>query len=128
MTGVQTCALPIFQKSLVAPTVRYVVQRLAVGSNNTERGLFDALRSQLALVPARELERRRRAAEQDDAALDTTHPPTAYRMQFLAAHPDIRTPVACPPERMAAIRAELRALEPAMSVRLVDRYRTSLSR
>ncbi|HEX5506227.1 MAG TPA: M48 family metalloprotease [Thermomicrobiales bacterium] len=81
---------------------RHVVQWVAQGSNKGG-GLFEALRRRTAWVPARELERRHRAAQAGEARLDVTHPPVADRIALLQAHP------AAPSVAVAFDRARLAA-------------------
>ncbi|MFD0468207.1 M48 family metallopeptidase [Nonomuraea thailandensis] len=49
--------------------------------------LWTALRTSVAAVPASELERRRRAARLEELRVDSTHPPTYLRMEWVAALP-----------------------------------------
>lgn len=126
----------MLEKNLFAPTVRFVVQRLGVGNNHREQGLFDALRQQLALVPQRELERRHRAAELDDATVDnypSTHgqPPAVSGGTSGCAHagqlcgrPPRSHPCRTPPPRARYVGADGGPL-PQLAIPLAPRRRPS---
>lgn len=54
--------------------------------NRDGPNFFNKLQQRVAQVPARELERIRRINQLTRSRLDATHPPTAYRIEFLKAH------------------------------------------
>jgi Zn-dependent protease with chaperone function len=53
---------------------------------NGAQDLFEELRRQVTIVPEREIDRLMRVEKTTQAGLDSTHPPTTYRSEFLEAH------------------------------------------
>jgi heat shock protein HtpX len=53
-----------------------------------QASVYDLLRAQVEVMPAREWERLRRVAELEESRLGATHPPTAHRLQLLRSRPD----------------------------------------
>jgi heat shock protein HtpX len=76
---------------------------------------------QAATVPARELARIRRVQLLEGSRLDHTHPPTAYRVAVLEAHPVATPAVTVTPEQHAALERELATVHPQIHTRLMDR-------
>ena len=62
------------------------IERVQKQEFNRKQSLDD-LRATAASLPARELERVRRASYLDASRLDTTHPPTLQRIAFLKTRP-----------------------------------------
>ena len=118
-------AVSLEEKMLLSPTVRFAVQRTAHDrSNRTD--LFELLAATIALVPGRELERRRRVARLENARLSSTHPPTAKRIVLLEERASREPRVICTPEASAAIDEETSGLRKSVQIELVDAYRDSL--
>ncbi len=107
--------------SILSSTVQRAVQTRRGGSD-----LFADLDAVLARVPERELERRRRAARLEDARLESTHPPTAKRLDLLERRELLPARVTCDAERAAAIAQELRPQEESLAAALLEDYRDSL--
>lgn len=61
-----------------------VVQRIALKKDNSN--VFDSFREHIAKIPEKEHERLRRASIVLQNRVDTTHPPTAFRVDLLKAH------------------------------------------
>ena len=87
---------------------------------------FAELRHEAATVPARELARIRRVQLLEGSRLDHTHPPTAYRIAVLEAHPVGAPAVTVSPEEHAALERELATVYPRIHARLVDQQISSL--
>jgi Zn-dependent protease with chaperone function len=88
--------------------------------------LFDQMRDDIDAVPARERERRIRAAEQEGTKLGSTHPPTAMRIDLLRSRPAERRRVTLTPEASHRIDVELDEKLVSCAQRLLDRQRDSL--
>lgn len=116
--------LGLLEAILLGTTVETVVRRLALGKG--EIGLIDALGQAVAELPAHERDRLRRVSRLDESRLDSTHPPTAQRIAMLEARPAAAPLIELSPAELAAIDGELRRLEPAITRRLIDRYRSHL--
>jgi heat shock protein HtpX len=101
----------------------YSVQRAAT---NGGRPLFAELEYQLSVLPARELERLKRAAMLDRSRIDATHPPTGRRIAFLQARHNGAPKVTIDPERSRLLAAELARLHPTIEKRALEGYARSL--
>lgn len=86
------------------------------------KDLFAAMQERLAVLPVRERERIRRAELQVGSRLDTTHPPTAYRIAMLQKGDTRAATVQLSTLDRAAIDDELRALRAPLQQRLVMQY------
>lgn len=85
-------------------------------------------RSAVDDVPERERERRRRAARLEEVRLQSSHPPTASRVDLLQRRGCLRPKVFVSEERSAAIDGELQSRRKAVELKLIDNYRASLYR
>lgn len=102
----------------------YVVQRVA--NSNGRLRLFDELSHQMALLPERELERIRRVSLLPDSRIDTTHPPTAYRIRFLEERFKGEPRVVISPEDSRLLEQELLSMHEMAERAIVDEYRAAL--
>jgi Zn-dependent protease with chaperone function len=116
--------LGLMMKLHLHQAVDLAVQHAAL--DRKARDFFGDIRARVAQVPARELERLRRLDRRDLARLDVTHPPTAYRVDFLSAHFVQEPAVRLSPETAACIQQELTRFEAAVQRELRDRYRRNL--
>ena len=89
-------------------------------------GFFAQWRHEAATVPARELARIRRVQLLEGSRLDHTHPPTAYRIAVLEAHPVAAPAVTVTPDEHTALERELATVYPRIHARLVDQQISSL--
>ncbi len=87
--------------------------------------LFQDLRERAARVPAREIERMNRITTQTTARLDTTHPPTAYRIEVLAFQKALPQTIPIPVD-WGAVDQELDRLKGRLQAEMVDKYRSYL--
>ncbi len=79
-------------------------------------------RRRIAATPPREFERMKRIGRLAGARLDATHPPTAYRMDFLAARPIVEAKVILTAYEAEQIDRELAKLHAPLERELRDRY------
>jgi len=119
-----TGQLAMLENLLHHPTFGLVVQSTAL--TGSEADVFDEFERRLREVPERELERRRRVALVQETRLDSTHPPTPHRIEFLQAHPVSGAQVVCPHGELEAIRRELVAFRPKIQRKLVSLYKDNL--
>jgi heat shock protein HtpX len=82
-------SLAMLDKSHLGEALSLMLERATWQSRN--RTFLADFRRKVADMPERELERVRRIAQLEGARLNVTHPPTAYRIAFLKAHP-VTTP------------------------------------
>jgi Zn-dependent protease with chaperone function len=106
--------------------LRVVVQRMALAPEASQRTgpaeVIEPLRTELRNTPEREIERIRRAELASGMRLDTTHPPTPYRIQHIQAHPIATPTITLSDADSAQIDRELRQAEPKVYRALVDSY------
>ncbi|HEU4321961.1 MAG TPA: M48 family metalloprotease [Roseiflexaceae bacterium] len=119
--------LSALEKLHYVGTFLHTVQRLAVGrGGDAPRELVPALRQRVAALPEHEIERLRRLELLDNSRLDTTHPPTAYRVRYLQAHAITEPAVQLSDEEAVRLERELLSLQPRLQRELVDEYRNHL--
>ncbi len=98
-------------------------QRLTL---HKEKTLHDEFRLLIRETPERELERLRRVARLEGSRVDTTHPPTPLRIEFIRRR-DTAAPIVVPDqEEERALEAEVMSLLPGVQKQLCDEYRWSL--
>ena len=83
---------------------------------------LESFRKFVASMPTSEIERMKRRQLAENAQIDSSHPPTAFRMRFLEAHPIEVGRVSLSNSEWEQIDAELRPLEIQMSERLISAY------
>jgi Zn-dependent protease with chaperone function len=88
--------------------------------NNKGQNLFDELRARALEVPQRELERIKRVERLHESRLDTTHPPTAYRIELIQSRPVTEPKVSLSKEEIERMERELSALQKPIQERLMD--------
>jgi heat shock protein HtpX len=86
-------------------TYMYATQRAAL--NPDTGNIFTHLPSLMASVPEREIERIRRTGQMEGSRLDTTHPPTVYRRQFLESRRVTNHLITLSDEEYSKISSEL---------------------
>lgn len=108
--------LSLLDKLHYADTFAYVFRR--VTHWRSEKNVFDALAMQIEEMPQREIERIRRIEHLESSRLDATHPPTAYRIAVLSAHPTSRPMVVVQPGDAELIDREMQPYKAAMQKRI----------
>ena len=78
-------------------------------------------------MPAREVERLRRAERMSGTRLDASHPPTLYRLEVIEAQPDAPPKVVLSHGEADAIDGELERFREPMGRKLVDEYLSAVS-
>ncbi len=96
------------------------VQRAA---HQKERSFFKELQRCISEVPQRELDRIHRVSRLRESRLDATHPPTAYRIELLAAHRVSEPKVTLSASDLELLEHELSAVQDKIESKLVDLYR-----
>ena len=105
-------------------TLHYALHQVAVGDST--RSAIGELLHQWRRRPPRERERLRRLAALEEPALDSTHPPTGYRVRLLRERPAETAAVTLAPAENAAIDRELAQAYPRVERKLVTGYRAEL--
>jgi Zn-dependent protease with chaperone function len=120
-----SATISMHERLLLQSTFELAVQRTAHDRGNSN-ALIRELGLALSAVPDRELERRRRVARLEDARLETTHPPTAKRIELLEGRASVDAAVVCSEDETRAIEEELAHRHDALAAKLIDDYRDSL--
>jgi hypothetical protein len=97
-----------------------------VSLQKSTRGFFKEFSERLANFPSYEIERIRRLERLPSSRLDTTHPPTVYRIDFLKTHISGEPKVVLDEDDFEKIRQELAAQYEDIQKRLVATYRAQL--
>lgn len=113
--------ISLLEKLHYDTTYTLTVQKVALTPGKLN--LFDEFNRQLSLVPAREIERLKRVSRLYESVLDATHPPTAYRVDFIASlnYPQIGA-VNRTQEKVKLLNQELASLRKTLHERLVDKF------
>jgi Zn-dependent protease with chaperone function len=94
--------------------------------NSAKQDLFSELRSRIAIVPRRELQRISRVERLRESRLDATHPPTPFRIDFLRAHPVTQPQVVMSQADFEQMEHELASLHGPIQEQILDKYRDRL--
>jgi Zn-dependent protease with chaperone function len=116
--------LALMDKTHLEPMLHHVVQQVAIGGK--EGNVFDLLRRQCDTLPSLEWKRIRAIARLEASTLDSTHPPTRYRMAMLEAHLVSHPSVQITLEGWRAFQRELAATESSAQKGLVENFRARL--
>ncbi|WP_248928608.1 M48 family metallopeptidase [Paenibacillus hamazuiensis] len=85
--------------------------------------LFEEFRGRIRSVPSREVERIRILTELTESRIESTHPPTRYRLAFMEEKLPSAAPV-LPPELLIRMEEEFLALEAIWEKRMLTDYRS----
>jgi Peptidase family M48 len=99
-----------------------VLLRNAFSTSQSGAHVLGLFRKRIASLPNREWQRLARACQREGARLDASHPPTAYRIEFLNAHMVAKPKIVATEEAMRTIDAELVAVQEILGQRLIARY------
>jgi Zn-dependent protease with chaperone function len=99
-----------------------VLLRSAYSRSQSGSHILELFRERIANLPDREWQRLTRASQREGARLDASHPPTAYRIEFLNAHMMARPKIIATEDTMRTIDAELKAVQESLGQRLIARY------
>ena len=128
-TAGSDAVVAIHEKLLLESSFEQVVRQYAHPSTRAEAGeVFDSIRSQLAAVPERERERRRRVAMLAVSSLGATHPPTGHRIRVLEERPIHAAKVVLTNAESEEIDRELGRLRRPLGRRLIENQRARLYR
>lgn len=87
-----------------------------------DENLFDDLRARVRSAPQREMERIRRMMKLPTSDLATSHPPTAFRLEMLHAHPVAAPKVVLGEIESQQLDRELSQFEARLQEKIVQRY------
>ena len=98
-----------------------VLVRHAYSTSQSGAYILGLFRERLASLPAREWQRLAHLAQREGARLDTTHPATGHRIEFLRSHSIAEPAITADASQMDAIGAELGRLHENLGYRLIAR-------
>ncbi|HZU95370.1 MAG TPA: M48 family metalloprotease [Planctomycetota bacterium] len=126
--GASVAGTPAFVGLLERLLQRHILElaQQRVVHHTTDRSVVDELVHLVHDTPPRERERLRRVAQLELSALDTTHPPTAFRIRLLESHPVEGARIELDAEANAALDRELASAAARIDRELVDAFRARL--
>ncbi|WP_219838390.1 M48 family metallopeptidase [Paenibacillus sp. R14(2021)] len=122
--GGTDAALGLAEKMYGAQTFRTALQRHVL--NQHTGSFFDAYKGIVDAMPDRERERIRRIELLEGSRLHYTHPPSAYRLQFMQHHYHASAGVRISDEHVVNLETELKELEPRMQKKLILEFQDQL--
>jgi Zn-dependent protease with chaperone function len=99
-----------------------VLLRNAYSTSQSGAHILGLFRERIASLPDREWQRLARASQREGARLDASHPPTAYRIEFLTAHLVAKPRIVATDDGMRTIDAEFKAVQEILGQRLIAQY------
>lgn len=109
-------------KTQLAEAYIHTAQRILERWSYDKHDLFTEWRRYVECLPEREIERLRRVSILKEAQMDTTHPPSGYRIQLLQHQQIPAAQVALSHSEFTLIQNEFKAIEPQMQNYLIDNY------
>ncbi|EST52154.1 hypothetical protein T458_24040 [Brevibacillus panacihumi W25] len=113
--------LSLLEKLHLEHIFAFAMQRILTGGATGSAA--EEIRSQFGQIPASEIERVRRLEQSADVRLDSTHPPTAYRIQYLRSRGDTAPAYQISTEDQMLLDKEWRQLEEKTETRFIRYYR-----
>ncbi|NBD24597.1 M48 family metallopeptidase [Paenibacillus glycinis] len=94
--------------------------------NRQTGNFFESYKEMINAMPDRERERIRRVELLEGSRLHFTHPPGAYRLQFLRHHFHAGSSVSVTDEHWAKLEEELKELEPRIQTKMIVDFQDDL--
>jgi heat shock protein HtpX len=113
------------EKFQYADTFYLKIRELAVRKNTMN--LFHAVHEQIKIMPDREKERLSRLAQHETSKLDSTHPPTAYRIKLLENLKAAPSALAVGKGTLAMMQKELETQQTRIQEEVIENYRYVLN-
>lgn len=113
------------EKFQYADTFYLKIRELAVRKNTMN--LFHAVHEQIKIMPDREKERLSRLAQHETSKLDSTHPPTAYRIKLLENLKAAPSALAVGKGTLAMMQKELETQQTRIQEEIIENYRYVLN-
>jgi heat shock protein HtpX len=117
-------SISLMEKILFDQIFFHVVRKSAV--TNRSAGLLEHYRAKVNELPSKEFRRLKRVAELELSKLNYSHPPNAYRIQFLQKQNNYTSRIALTDEQNRKIDRELAKYEEPIQETLVGQYLASL--
>jgi heat shock protein HtpX len=119
-----TSSIRLMEKIQFDQIFLHVVRKTAVTNNSTN--LLELFRKKVEELPSKEYRRLKRVSELELSKLNYTHPPNAYRIQFLNSQNHYTSRISLTVEQNKKIDRELAKHEERIQDRLVGEYLASL--
>ncbi|HEY3289755.1 MAG TPA: M48 family metalloprotease [Anaerolineae bacterium] len=119
-------AVAALAKSQLVTVCSLALQHAALNSHRVDGSIFDEMQARVSAVPERELERIHRALKMEQSRLDTTHPPTGFRLDLLELHRCSTAIVTCTESEYQRIYSELQPQQNEIQAQLIDGYLSHL--
>jgi heat shock protein HtpX len=103
-------------------TVDQTVRRRGIEGES----LLERFKCDLEAVPGREIQRIKRRQNLETSRLDSTHPPTRYRTEFLKAHTVTEAKITLSTSEMDQVDGELSAIQEEIERKVLDAHRARL--
>ena len=113
------------KKFQYADTFYLKIRELAVRKNTIN--LFDAVHEHIKIMPDREKERLSRLSQLESSKLDSTHPPTFFRIQLLVEMKAAPSSLAVSKDTLAMMQKELETQQTRIQEELIENYRFVLN-
>lgn len=110
-----------FRKSTYHNFLELAVQQAVV--QRREDAVFELFQANISSIPDHEIERIQRVNMLYESRIDSSHPPTPYRIGFAQSRGVIEPGFILDEERYSLLRDELKKFEPEISRTLVDEYK-----
>ena len=112
----------MLEKPYFSEVSQLAAQRVSIDKG---KNVIEELRQLVSDMPPREIERLRRVARLEGGRIDTTHPPTPLRIEFI--NYGYSSPaITITPDEAERLEQELETLLPTVQSQLVDEYREGL--
>ncbi|MCI0398438.1 MAG: M48 family metallopeptidase [Chloroflexi bacterium] len=118
--------LALLEKLCSGQTFDIALQHISFNPDFKDQDFFDLLRQRIVQVPAREVQRIKRVEQLAESRLDTTHPPTPYRIALLQTRPALEPKVVLSPAENDAIDSELLTIRSQIQKQLVSWRRAGI--
>jgi Zn-dependent protease with chaperone function len=122
--GGSSAMLSMLEKLHYHDSFNLALHKVALSKNKLD--LFEEYQSYLKEVPERELDRIRRIEQLSASRLDSTHPPTGYRVAVIKNKPVLEPQVIWSSEKARLVEQELKRFHKSVQEILVDRYQNDL--
>lgn len=113
------------EKFQYADTFYLKIRELVVRKNTMN--LFNAVQDQIKIMPEREKERLSRLAQLETSKLDSTHPPTAYRIKLLESLKAAPPSLAVGKGTLEMMQKELETQQNRIQEEVIENYRYVLN-
>ncbi|MGD8188907.1 M48 family metallopeptidase [Brevibacillus ginsengisoli] len=111
----------LLEKLHLAQYFNFVLQKMLMAKEHAT--LFQELRQQFDHMPQQEITRIQKIGRMVESRLDSTHPPTAYRIEFLEAQGNVSPAYEITDQDQELLEQELRKLEEQIQPKIMNYYK-----